>query len=164
MGRKYKPESKKTKQDPWSTPSRSDLSRRILCLTLLACTVPLGLFWRLAPLHLPPFAFKYGGSVLWAVAVYWAVAILKPRSSSTRLALAAATSALAVELLKLVYWSPLDRFRETLPGKLLLGRYFSFGAILAYWIAIAAVAFLDRKTPAAPVPRRGSECPEKSRA
>ena len=96
--------------------------RRAACLALLTFTVPLGLLWRLAPLHLPQCAFKYGGSALWAIAVYWTCAIFLPRRSSVRLAFIAATLSLAVELIKLVYWSPLDRFRETLPGKLLLGR------------------------------------------
>lgn len=104
-------------------------SRRRACLVLLACTLPLGLAWRLAPLHLPPFAFKYGGSALWAVAVYWVVALLLPGRSMGRLAVTAALVALTVELAKLIYWPPLDRFRETLAGKLLLGRYFTFGAI-----------------------------------
>ena len=151
-------------QRSWSIQSRDKDSRRILCVALLACTLPLGLVWRLAPLHLSAFAFKYGGSALWAIAVYWVVAILKPRWSSTALALAAAAFALTIELLKLLYWPPLDRFRETLPGKLLLGRYFSVQAILAYWIAIAAVAFIDREMLRIPVPRGESGCPEKSQA
>lgn len=117
--------------------------RRLICLGLLCITVPVGMAWRLAPLHLPPFAFKYGGSALWAVAVYWLVAIARPRWSSRRLALTAAAIALLVELFKLVYWPPLDRFRHTLAGKLLLGRYFTVGAVIAYWTAIAAVALLD---------------------
>lgn len=108
-------------------------------------TVPLGLAWRLAPLHLPPFAFKYGGSALWAAAVYWTVGWLAPRWRPGRVALWAAAVSLDVELLKLVYWAPLDRFRETLAGKLLLGRYFSVGAIVAYWVAVAGMWVLDRR-------------------
>ncbi len=127
------------------TPSRAVNPRRAACVALLAFTVPLGLAWRLAPLHLSPFALKYGGSALWAVAVYWVIAALQPRWNSVRLAFTAALSALTIELIKLVYWPPLDRFRETLAGKLLLGRYFTFGAIAAYWIAITAVAWADSR-------------------
>ncbi len=119
--------------------------RRLLCLLWLALTLPVGLLWRLAPLHLPQFAFKYGGSALWALAVYWVVAFLQPRRPPAALACIAAVIAAAVELFKLVRSPALDSFRETLPGKLLLGRYFTFGAILAYWIAIAAVANLDAR-------------------
>ena len=117
--------------------------RRLACLVLLCFTLPVGMAWRLAPLHLPQFAFKYGGSALWAVAVYWTAALRVPRFRPARLALIAAAVAVSVELFKLVRSPGLDRFRDTLAGKLLLGRYFTFGAIAAYWFAIAFVALLD---------------------
>ncbi len=125
------------------TRRHSTASRRRTSAALLALTIALGLAWRLAPLHLPPFAFKYGGSALWAVAVYWALALLFVRRTSAHLAMVALAVSTAVECFKLVFWAPLDRFRETLPGKLLLGRYFTGGALLAYWLAIAAVFLLD---------------------
>jgi hypothetical protein len=37
----------------------------------------------------------------------------------------------------------LDAFRLTLPGVILLGRYFSIRDIVAYWIAIALGAIID---------------------
>jgi hypothetical protein len=123
--------------------SRRTGDRRWRSAGLLLLTVLLGLLWRLAPLHLPPFAFKYGGSALWAIAVYWVLAAILPRRPSVFLALVASAIALAVELFKRVYWPPLDHFRETLAGKLLLGRYFTVGAIAAYWLAILTVAALD---------------------
>lgn len=119
--------------------------RRRLCGTLLAFTIPLGLVWRLVPLHLPQFAFKYGGSALWAAALYWATAALLPRAMRSRVAILTVLVATSVELFKLVIWSPLDHFRDTLAGKLLLGRYFTLGALLAYWLAIGLCAFLDRR-------------------
>ena len=117
--------------------------RRLACVGLLAVTVPAGLVWRLAPLHLPQFAFKYGGSALWAMAVYWVIAGLLPQCSAKPLAALAAVVASGVELFKLVRWPAVDAFRGTLAGKLLLGRYFTFGAIVAYWLAIALVAAAD---------------------
>lgn len=117
--------------------------RRLACALLLAITLPVGMAWRLAPLHLPQFAFKYGGSALWAIAVYWVVAILLPRRRPAVVGLISAGVALSVELFKLVRVPALDSFRETLAGKLLLGRYFTIGAIFAYGLAIAAVAVLD---------------------
>lgn len=119
------------------------MQRRLACLLLLAVTLPLGLAWRLAPLHLPRFAFKYGGSALWAIAVYWLIAFLLPRQHPRALALLAAIVAAAVECFKRVQSPALDAFRHTLAGKLLLGRYFTFGAIAAYWLAIAIVAAGD---------------------
>ena len=122
---------------------RGATRRRLGCATALAVTLPAGLVWRLAPLHLPPFAFKYGGSALWAIAVYWTVALLLPHKRAAVLGALAAAMAAAVECFKLVRNPALDAFRETLAGKLLLGRYFTLGAIAAYWLAIAAMALLD---------------------
>ena len=82
--------------------------------------------------------------MLWAVALYWLCALALPRWDSRRLVPLATAIALLVELSRLVHiWPPLDAFRLTLPGKLLLGRFFSPKNILAYWAAIAFTAFAD---------------------
>lgn len=128
------------------TATRTVFSRRSrACALLVAAVVPAGLAWRLAPLHLPPFAYKYGGSLLWAAAVYWSVACLLPRARPVQLAGLALLVSVGVELFKLARLPPVDRFRETLAGKLLLGRYFSFGALAAYALAIALVSALDAR-------------------
>ena len=118
-------------------------SRCRACGLFLVGAVPLGLLWRLAPLHLPAFAFKYGGSALWAMAVYWTAALLLPRLQPRLLAPLAAAIAASVECFKQVRSPALNAFRATLAGKLLLGRYFSVGALLAYGLAITLVAGLD---------------------
>ena len=56
----------------------------------------------------------------------------------------------AVEFAKLYHSPALDAFRLTLPGILLLGRFFSVWDMLAYWSAIAAGAWLDRALRAVP--------------
>lgn len=130
-------------------------SRRLWSILILLLIIPAGMLWRMAPLHLPPFAFKYGGSALWAAAVYWALAAMLPRCRPGRIGIGAAVLAAGVEAGKLVFWPPLDRFRETLAGKLLLGRYFSWGAVAAYWLAIAIVALCDKRF-RPDVPRTGA--------
>lgn len=60
--------------------------RRTTYVLLLLITIPLGLAWRMAPLGLSPFSFKYGGSVLWAVALYWFIAACLPKLRSGALA------------------------------------------------------------------------------
>ena len=50
-------------------------------------TIVAGLVWRLAPIGLPPFLYKYGGSVLWAVMVYWLVAFAFPQWWPRRIAI-----------------------------------------------------------------------------
>jgi hypothetical protein len=48
-----------------------------------------------------------------------------------------------VEFFKLVHAPGLDAFRLTLAGKLVLGRFFGWWDIVAYLVAIGAVAWLD---------------------
>jgi len=122
-----------------------DHHRRLNCLILLLLTIPVGLVWRNLPLHLNPFFFKYGGSVLWAIALYWFLAALLPKLSPTQLALLAALIAAGLELSRLWHTQPTDAFRLTLAGRLLLGRFFSLKNIAAYWLAIALVACFDRR-------------------
>jgi hypothetical protein len=97
----------------------------------------------MAPLHLPPFLYKYGGSVLWAAMVYWLLAALFPRSHPIKIAIAAAAMSALVEFSRLFQLPALDAFRLTLAGKLILGRFFSLCDIAAYWLAIAATALAD---------------------
>jgi hypothetical protein len=88
---------------------------------------------------------KYGGSMLWALMIYWVISSLIPRWRSVPAALLAGTIATAVEFLKLYHAPWLDAFRLTLPGILLLGRIFSVWDLLSYWIAVSAGAFLDAR-------------------
>jgi hypothetical protein len=118
-------------------------ARRLTTLTLLLLTTPLGIAWRSLPFHLSPFFFKYGGSVLWAIALYWVIATLLPKLAPTALAVLAAITAALLELSRLFHSSATDAFRLTLIGRLLLGRFFSIKNIAAYWLAIALAALLD---------------------
>lgn len=118
--------------------------RRSIYALLLLVTIPLGLAWRMAPLGLSPFWFKYGGSALWAMALYWLIAMLLPRCHALGLACIAAVVAAGVEFSRLWHVPGVDAFRLTLAGRLLLGRYFSLKNIVAYWLAIAVAAMLDQ--------------------
>jgi Protein of unknown function (DUF2809) len=118
------------------------MSRRALSCVLVLITIPLGLLWRHLPL--PFFAWKYGGSALWTVALYWFVAALFPHLQPTAVALLSALLALFVELSRLMHQPALQAFRQTLAGKLILGSHFSLKDIGAYWITIAVLLFLDR--------------------
>ena len=42
-------------------------------LMLALVTIAVGLIVRFAPLGLPQFVTKYGGSMLWALMIYWIV-------------------------------------------------------------------------------------------
>ena len=114
-----------------------------ISLALIAITIALGLSLRLAPLGLPPFIVKYGGSTMWAVMIYWLVTTLLPAAGITASAIVAACIATAIEFFKLYRSPAVDVFRATLAGMLLLGRYFTAKDIAAYWLAIAVGGVVD---------------------
>ena len=134
-------------------------------LALILITAAAGLFLRFAHLGLPPAIPKYAGSTLWALMIYWIVSTLLPRLHPATTALLSTAVAIAVEFFKLVRTPALDAFRHTLPGILLLGRIFSLWDILAYTLAIAAGALLDRTlrpvlSPGRRLPQTGTPPPE----
>src|ERR1035438_743636 len=114
-------------------------------LALFAVTVIAGLTIRLAPPGLPAFVVKYAGSTLWAAMVYWVASTLLGRWRLLAVALLSGAIATAVEFFKLYHSPGMDAFRLTLPGMLLLGRYFSVWDIVAYWAAICVGAILDER-------------------
>jgi len=119
------------------------MSRSLTTLLILLITIPIGLSIRFLPLHLPWFLYKYLGSTLWAVALYWFLATLLPKLRPLSLAKLAITLATLLELSRLVPIAPVNAFRLTFAGKILLGRYFSIKNIIAYALAIALTAALD---------------------
>lgn len=117
--------------------------RRMVCLLLAVGTMGLGLAVRMAPLGLPWGVSKYGGSVLWAVMIYWVLCVAWPGWWPVSVGAASSLIAVAVESGKL-YRSPgMDAFRGTLAGRLLLGKYFAWWDILAYLVGIWVVVGLD---------------------
>ncbi|MGA2851683.1 MAG: DUF2809 domain-containing protein [Terracidiphilus sp.] len=117
--------------------------RRLRAIGFGLATVLLGLSVRFLHVGLPWVVMKYGGSMLWAVMIFWIFSALIPQWPLMRIALLSGTVATAVEIFKL-YRSPgMDAFRLTLAGKLTLGRVFSGWDIAAYWVAIAAGMALE---------------------
>ena len=87
---------------------------RTLTALLMLGTVLCGLTARFAPLGLPRFAVKYGGSTMWALMIYWVVSALRPAWCVGTAGMAAAIVATAVEFLKRFHAPALDVFRHTL--------------------------------------------------
>ncbi|HWZ01572.1 MAG TPA: DUF2809 domain-containing protein [Edaphobacter sp.] len=119
------------------------MHRSITALLLLLITIPIGLAVRLLPLGLPWFLYKYLGSILWAVALYWFLATLLPKLRPQAVGTLAITIATLLELSRLLPIAPIDAFRLTFAGQILLGRYFSPKNIVAYVLAITLAATLD---------------------
>jgi hypothetical protein len=111
----------------------------------MAVTMISGLVIRFVHFGLPPAVVKYGGSMLWALMIYWIISTFLPSLRLCAVALLTAGITTAVEFFKLSHAPALDAFRLTIPGILLLGRFFSAWDILAYWIAIVAGVLLDRR-------------------
>ena len=128
-----------TKSTALPSPGR----RRAISTLLLLITIPTGLAVRFLPLGLPWFFYKYLGSVLWAIALYWFLAAILPKLRPQTIATLAIVIATLLELSRLVPIAPIDAFRLTLPGQILLGRYFSIKNIAAYFFAILLTATLD---------------------
>jgi hypothetical protein len=119
------------------------MHRSLTTLLLLIITIPIGLAVRLLPLGLPWFLYKYLGSALWAVALYWFLATLLPKLRPRATAIIAILIATLLELSRLIPIAPIDTFRLTFAGKILLGRYFSVKNIVAYLLAIALAVTFD---------------------
>ena len=110
---------------------------------LIGGTILTGLAIRFVPLGLPAPVVKYGGSMLWALMVYWIASTLLRRRQVLLVAIISGSVATAVEFFKLYRVPELDAFRLTLAGILVLGRVFSAWDILAYWAAIGIGAGID---------------------
>jgi Protein of unknown function (DUF2809) len=112
-------------------------------LIVAGLLIAVGLVWRLAPLGMPAFPLKYGGSILWAAMVYFFVRTAWPSSLIRNASLIAMLIAVVVECVRLVHAPWLDAFRTTLPGALILGRIFSLWNLVAYGIGIVCAAATD---------------------
>ena len=90
---------------------------------------------------LPYVVVKYGGSICWALLIYWIVSAFV--GSTAWAAWGAGCVATGIEFFKRYHSPGMDAFRLTVPGMLILGRYFSWWDLLAYWVAIALGVVLD---------------------
>jgi hypothetical protein len=116
-----------------------------LSTVLMVVTTIAGLMIRFVHLGLPPIIVKYGGSMFWALMIYWIVSALLPSLRLLVVSLISAALTTAVEFFKMHHSPALDAFRLTIPGILLLGRVFSAWDVLAYWLAILIGVFVDRR-------------------
>jgi hypothetical protein len=111
--------------------------QRLVWLGAVVLTILCGLAWRRPEIGLPWAVAKYGGSVLWGAMVFFCLASARPQLDLRWIAVAAAAIAALVELSQSIHYPPLDAFRATTAGALLLGRTFDPLDILAYWAGVA---------------------------
>lgn len=105
-----------------------------------------GLLSRRYPAWQPVVVATYAGDVLWAVMVFWGLALIWPRARTITLAGAALGVALVVEGSQLLRVPWLVALRETRLGALALGQGFLWSDIACYVAGIVAASLLDAQT------------------
>jgi hypothetical protein len=111
---------------------------------LLIATIALGLASRRFPSAFPVVVARYGGDALWAGMVFWLIALLRPATATSRVAVAAFTLALTVELSQLYHAPWLDTLRASRLGALALGQGFLWSDLVSYAVGVALATLLDR--------------------
>ena len=106
-------------------------------------TIAAGLASRLWPGLLPDALGKYPGDALYAVMVYWLVALARPRDGIARTGAVALAICFAIEFQQL--WQPpwLQAIRATTIGQLVLGSHFNALDLLAYTIGVLAAMAIE---------------------
>lgn len=102
------------------------------CAALLVVSVGMGLGTRRFGDAMPEVLARYGGDVLWTVALFWMLALLWPKAGPWRLGLAAFGVSALVELSQLYRAPWIDSVRDTGIGALLLGQGFIWSDLACY--------------------------------
>ena len=110
-------------------------NRYIYAVAILV-VIALGLLSRRQPSYLPAALGKYPGDALWAMIVFLGVGFLFPRLASGFAGLTAFLFSCAVEVSQLYHAPWIESVRDTLPGRLILGRGFSWCDMEAYAVGI----------------------------
>ena len=117
---------------------------RLACGIALALVIAAGLGSRVFGHSLPAIVATYGGDTLYATMVFVGLALLAPRWSTGRLALAALACSCAIEMSQLYHAPWIDAIRATRPGALVLGYGFLWSDLACYVAGVALGAAADR--------------------
>ena len=117
--------------------------QRWVLAILILLIVAGGLASRSFPGLTPAKLGKYPGDALWALAVFFAVAFVRPAISPRRLAVVALTISWLVEFSQ-IYQAPwIDAIRANFMGHLFLGSAFDAWDLCAYAAGVSAGFVLD---------------------
>ena len=121
---------------------------------LLLCSIALGLATRRFGDALPDGVSRYGGDVLWTVALFWVLALIWPRARPLTLGLAAFAISVMVEVSQLFHARWIDAIRESTIGALVLGQGFLWSDLVCYAagaiVATAAALLVSRRYDSTP--------------
>lgn len=91
----------------------------------------------------PAFLATYAGDTLWATMVFLTIGFIFPGAKSWRIALGALVISVAVECSQLVDAPQLNAWRDTVAGKLILGRDFLWSDLVCYAVGISGGLWLE---------------------
>lgn len=106
-------------------------------------TIAAGLASRRYPDFFPAFVARYAGDTLWAALVFWILALLWRRGSTSWLAAGALAIAFVVECSQLYHADWIDSIRRTALGALVLGSGFLWSDLVCYAVGVGLAAVLD---------------------
>ncbi len=87
----------------------------------------------------------YAGDALWAMAVLWSLAILRPSTQTRHLLPLTLAIALAIELSQLYHADWIDAIRALKPAALILGHTFLWTDLISYAVGAATAALLHAR-------------------
>jgi len=128
---------------------KSRLRNRWLYAALAGVTIAVGLFVRSPWAELAPVVAKYAGVALYAVMMFWLAGWLLKTCSTRTVAFSAIAFCWAIEFGQLVRTPWLDAFRQTTPGRLVLGSVFSWWDVVASAVGVLLAAASERLANAA---------------
>ncbi|MBK1853717.1 DUF2809 domain-containing protein [Verrucomicrobiaceae bacterium 5K15] len=120
----------------------SPSSRRLIAIGCLVVTIALGLFSRSRFVSDTSVFGQYAGDTLWAMAVFWGLAMLAPQSTTKRLCLTTLVISVAIELSQLYHAAWIDVIRANPIAALILGHTFVWSDLVCYTLGafLAAIA------------------------
>ncbi|MBT7959372.1 MAG: DUF2809 domain-containing protein [Akkermansiaceae bacterium] len=105
---------------------------RLVYVILLGSTIIIGLLTRSAFIPADTPLRNYAGDMLWAIALYWFMAVVSPKWHPWKLAFITAVISYAVELSQLYHADWIDNIRAMKLGGLMLGFTFHWPDLLCY--------------------------------
>ncbi len=123
--------------------ARQVRQNRLAYALLAGLTIFVGLASRRFSVLLPPWLAKNAGDVLYAVMVYWLVALCFPRLPPPRTALAAGVFCFGIEFLKFVQAPWLVAARHSRFGALVFGSGFHVSNLVCYALGVLAAMLVE---------------------
>ena len=119
------------------------ITKRIIYVILLSLTIVSGLTSRSSLFAEDSPVYQYAGDALWALAVFWTLATISPRSRTSRLVIGTLIISFIIEATQLYHANWIDYLRSYRLVALLLGHTFLWSDLACYTAAIWFGANID---------------------